>query len=94
VGCLSSVGWALSQLGRSVVSQIAPLCPNLKEVEQCDECGFEYDLDEALGAGSAVAKLVSILETDTESLRTRREPEIWSPLEYCCHVRDVLLCAA
>ena len=64
-------------------------------MERCDECDFEYDLDGALGAGSAilrdVAELVSILEADSECLRTRREPETWSPLEYCCHVRDVLL---
>jgi hypothetical protein len=64
-------------------------------VERCDECGFEYDLDDALGAGPAivrdVAELVGILETDTDRLRTRREPETWSPLEYGCHVRDVLL---
>lgn len=24
-------------------------------------------------------------------LTTRRQPEVWSPLEYGCHVRDVLL---
>ena len=73
----------------------SPLSPNLNDVERCDECGFEYDLDEALGAGSAilheVAELIGILETDAGSLRTRRKAGTWSPLEYCCHVRDVLL---
>jgi hypothetical protein len=35
--------------------------------------------------------MVEILESDTETLNVRREPETWSPLEYGCHVRDVLL---
>jgi len=25
-----------------------------------------------------------------EALRGRRQPDVWSPLEYACHVRDVL----
>jgi len=27
---------------------------------------------------------------DDAAVRTRPEPEVWSPLEYACHVRDML----
>jgi hypothetical protein len=62
-------------------------------VDRCKECGFEYDLALAQAAGSAivegVGELVVILET--EDPRPRRCPQTWSPLEYGCHLRDVLL---
>ncbi|MEU7630258.1 DinB family protein [Nocardia sp. NPDC049220] len=32
-----------------------------------------------------------LLGGDPDRLRQRRQPEVWSPLEYACHVRDVLL---
>ncbi|WP_405168015.1 DinB family protein [Nocardia sp. NBC_01499] len=32
-----------------------------------------------------------LLLTDSPKLRQRPEPETWSPLEYACHMRDVLL---
>ncbi|MFG1790461.1 DinB family protein [Nocardia sp. NPDC049149] len=32
-----------------------------------------------------------LLLTDSPKLRQRPEPEVWSPLEYACHMRDVLL---
>jgi hypothetical protein len=64
-------------------------------MQQCHECGFEYELDEAAAAGPnivrGVAELVGILDADTECLKIRREPGTWSALEYGCHVRDVLL---
>ncbi|MGW7458431.1 DinB family protein [Streptomyces sp. NPDC054797] len=61
----------------------------------CTECGFAYDL--------ALAPRVSVLAEDDArayaellggeptALRRRSEPQVWSPLEYACHVRDVLL---
>jgi len=64
-------------------------------VERCDECGFAYDLDGAATAGAAivdaVAELGAILVDPGSDPGTRREPTTWSPLEYGCHVRDVLL---
>jgi hypothetical protein len=46
-------------------------------------------------AGNAILQhtevLVAILADRAAGLSTRREPTTWSPLEYCCHVRDVLL---
>lgn len=40
-------------------------------------------------AAEAYAEL--LLTTPDEALRRRPAPETWSPLEYACHVRDVLL---
>lgn len=64
-------------------------------MDVCAECGFEYDLTrvDAVGVGILErAELLGQLITDPRAaVRSRREPEIWSPLEYACHVRDVLL---
>jgi len=65
-------------------------------VDRCAECGFEYDLDATEGGSAAsivdgVAWLSGVLVVPAGDLTTRRQPEVWSPLEYCCHVRDVLL---
>jgi hypothetical protein len=63
-------------------------------MEHCDECGFDYHLDEAPAAAVAIAEgagdLAAMLR-DGADVRTRREPPSWSPLEQGCHVRDVLL---
>ncbi len=62
---------------------------------RCDECGFEYDLDQASQAGPAIvsgaAELATFLTSGGADLSTRRVANEWSPLEYGCHVRDVLL---
>lgn len=64
-------------------------------MDHCDECGFDYDLAEALTAGPAIVDCVSelafVLSSVDADLRTRRHLDTWSPLEYGCHVRDVLL---
>jgi len=64
-------------------------------VERCADCGFEYDLDRHTVAGAAIvegaAHLALVLHDDAADLRSRRRPGTWSPLEYGCHVRDVLL---
>ena len=64
-------------------------------MDRCDGCGFEYDLDQALGAGAAIVdgagELATILTGGRADLRTRPDANVWSPLEYGCHVRDVLL---
>lgn len=61
----------------------------------CEECGFEYDLTTALDAASSivtgVAEFAAALSDTRADVRTRREPTQWSPLEYGCHLRDVLL---
>jgi hypothetical protein len=64
-------------------------------VDRCEECGFEYDLGEAGAAGPAIvedAGQFAITLSDRVADATRRqETQIWSPLEYGCHLRDVLL---
>ena len=64
-------------------------------VFRCDECGFAYDLDQAFGAATTIVSdvtgLVALLSDDSSDLRSRRAPGVWSPLEYGCHLRDVLL---
>ena len=61
----------------------------------CEECGFEYDLAKAPDAASSivtgVAEFAAVLSDTRADVRTRREPTQWSPLEYGCHLRDVLL---
>ena len=62
-------------------------------MDRCDGCGFEYDLATAPRAGPAIVEGVGELAVmlDAEDPRPRRSPEVWSPLEYGCHLRDVLL---
>ena len=61
----------------------------------CDECGFEYELDSAeavrLEIVESIAEIADIVGAGGPTLRPRRDPDIWSPLEYACHLRDVLL---
>jgi hypothetical protein len=64
-------------------------------VDRCGECGFDYDLDLALGAGRAIiagaAEVAAVLADAGPELRIRPAPRTWSALEYGCHLRDVLL---
>ncbi|MFJ4776265.1 DinB family protein [Streptomyces sp. NPDC088762] len=61
----------------------------------CAECGFAYDLAlaprvSALVEGHARA-YADLLGAEAPGLRRRSAPQVWSPLEYACHMRDVLL---
>jgi hypothetical protein len=64
-------------------------------VDRCAGCGFDYELERAEAAGGAITAnadhLAELLMRTDVDLRARRAPETWSPLEYGCHVRDVLL---
>ncbi|MBV9144169.1 MAG: hypothetical protein JO115_25155 [Pseudonocardiales bacterium] len=64
-------------------------------MDWCKECGFEYDLNKAREAGQAivggVAEVAAILRARDVELTTRPQPGTWSPVEYSCHLRDVLL---
>jgi len=63
-------------------------------MDRCDGCEFAYDLTAAPDAGANIidgaAQLADLLR-GVRDVRTRPEPATWSPLEYGCHVRDVLL---
>jgi hypothetical protein len=62
----------------------------------CEQCKFCYDdvaTDEIAGrlqAGPAGYRAALSLASPG-AIRRRPEPEVWSALEYACHVRDVLL---
>ena len=60
------------------------------------ECGFHY---EDVAAEDVAGRLPAIVDelcaalagVPDAVLRHRPEPAVWSPLEYCCHLRDVLI---
>ncbi len=58
---------------------------------QCPECGFDTRTVTRDDIGAMVranaAAWVGILQRD--DVATRPRPDVWSPLEYACHVRDV-----
>ena len=59
----------------------------------CPECGFvatTFDRsDVARMLRDNAAEWVDILSGEPDEVRTRRDPGVWSALEYGCHVRDV-----
>ena len=57
-------------------------------MDRCGECGFEYRLGEAERAGSDIVENALQLAAMVADARADAP---WSPLEYACHVRDVLL---
>jgi hypothetical protein len=66
------------------------------EPERCAECGFDGT---RLSAGDAIAALRTLgprwrqafKDRPDEILRSRPAPNVWSPLEYAAHTRDVLM---
>ena len=65
-------------------------------MDRCDECGFDYggiSVGEVAGIlRSLCARYVEVLDGESDrDLRARPAPDIWSAVEYTCHVRDVLL---
>ena len=57
----------------------------------CPDCGFDASAlphaDIPATVRRAVASLRQALDADAASVRPA--PQVWSPLEYACHVRDV-----
>ena len=62
-------------------------------MDRCEECGFAYDSVAADGVperlGGLAARYADAL-AGVADVRRRPAPAVWSPLEYTCHVRDVL----
>lgn len=60
----------------------------------CPECGFDASSTDARGVPdvlrASVAEWRRLLSADPARLVARPDPTTWSPLEYACHVRDVL----
>jgi hypothetical protein len=63
--------------------------------ERCDVCGFEWDAVTAgeihRRLGAAVDGFRQVLGGDDAALARRPAPDVWSVIEYGCHVRDVML---
>ena len=62
----------------------------------CAACGFEYDEADAPSAAAAIRDGVdelaaALVARSPAAVATRPSADVWSPLEYGCHVRDVLL---
>jgi DinB family protein len=75
---------------------MADLPPLFAEDHTCEQCGLAYlslDVDTCLGlVAESTATLAGLLPgVSDEALRRRPAPEVWSAVEYACHVRDVLL---
>ncbi|MGZ4690097.1 MAG: DinB family protein [Acidimicrobiia bacterium] len=63
-------------------------------MDECDECGLVYAAISIADIPTALSEFGTAyrarLHADPDVLRARPSPEVWSALEYACHVRDVL----
>jgi hypothetical protein len=62
---------------------------------RCDECGYDYDAGELPDVLDTLNRQagecgIAVAGADSEAVRRKPHPDIWSALEYGCHVRDVL----
>ncbi|MDQ2756174.1 MAG: DinB family protein [Actinomycetota bacterium] len=74
---------------------MSELPPVYDELYTCSRCGLDYQAVTVGGAvrlvDAVVAELPGILgQLPPGVLRRRPSPLEWSPIEYACHVRDVL----
>ena len=63
--------------------------------ETCAACGFVYDIDATSEAGPEIVRgageIADIIASRADNPRERPSADVWSTLEYACHLRDVLL---
>ena len=62
----------------------------------CEGCGFDYGSVRPAELPGALTETAhrfqtALLDADVDELRRRPDGQTWSPLEYACHIRDVLL---
>ena len=73
--------------------QIVPDTKNWTWVleRRCEDCGFDASTFDTAGTGSALRDLgerwQGVMARGDIAVRPR--PDVWSPLEYACHTRDV-----
>jgi DNA segregation ATPase FtsK/SpoIIIE, S-DNA-T family len=65
-------------------------------VQHCEGCGFTYDSVDPGEIPDLLSKATSELTDRVEAadpalIQIRPEPDVWSVLEYACHLRDVFL---
>jgi DinB family protein len=60
---------------------------------RCDECGYDYNeparSDVAPRIRAFGPRFAALLDRAGPDVRTKPAPDVWSPLEYGCHVRDM-----
>ena len=56
----------------------------------CGECGFDYDSIDPTGIAEALRAHAERFVDVGFAGTTRPADDVWSPLEYACHLRDVL----
>ena len=63
-------------------------------MERCEVCGFAWDevapTEVVAGIRADTAAAADLLEAHAGRATARPDEATWSPLEYACHVRDVL----
>lgn len=76
-----------------------PITPDTKDWTKvldapCAECGFDAATVAIPATGTMLrtnaVQWQQILEMDERTVRRRPTSQTWSPLEYACHVRDVI----
>jgi hypothetical protein len=78
-------------------SSPAPTPGIIGTIDRCDQCDFDYDSLERADVPRVLASIGDEFRRALsaramhEALRRRPRPEVWSALEYACHVRDVFL---
>lgn len=102
-GRLPKIGWpAGADKLESVAMSLPPLPPPVPDDSKdwtwvnerpCPECGFDAGRIAATEVSSLlradIADWERILAAHPSEVRARPRPELWSPLEYAGHVRDV-----
>ncbi len=78
------------------MSEPAAIAPDTKDWtwvldRPCPECGFDATEVEPAGIGAAIRGNAEEWQQvlAAPGAATRPQPEVWSPTEYACHVRDV-----
>jgi S-DNA-T family DNA segregation ATPase FtsK/SpoIIIE len=64
-------------------------------MDACGGCGFVYETLAAQDVADALRSYgpqyrERLVGGESSALRAHPQPEVWSPLEYACHIRDVL----
>lgn len=64
-------------------------------MESCAECGYDYTTVGREGIAERLREFagrysLAMTQAEDRTLTAHRRDGVWSPLEYACHVRDVL----
>ena len=65
------------------------------QFEACPDCGLDASTNADADLPRALTDVAArwggtLAIADVADLRRRPAPDVWSPLEYACHTRDVL----